>query len=322
MTYVLDVTGVRAMPRKLRVEYEGAIYHLMNRGDRREVIFLVDADRELFLETLGEACRRTGWQVHALCLMSNHFHLVVETPRANLIAGMQWFLGTYTTRFKRRHKLCGHLFSGRYKSLLVDGSTSGYLKTVCDYVHLNPVRAKLLKPEQPLNEYPWSSWPEYLKKPSQRWEWLRVDRLLGEWGVRQEMLELIGQKQGPQHYGEELKESDVQKVKRVRDTAAPACCSRRKAFVASVLGSCYANSVKTTFDIAEAQAQLPKLVRAKQTVTLRQADETVAFLVPRDRMEALLETMEIVANPEAMKAIRRDQSGKGKYLPLSVLDED
>jgi hypothetical protein len=79
--------------------------------------------------------------------------------------------------------------------------------------------------------------------------------------------------------------------------------------------------VKTTFDIAEAQAQLPKLVRAKQTVTLRQADETVAFLVPRDRMEALLETMEIMANPEAMKAIRRDRSGKGKYLPLSVLDE-
>ena len=80
--------------------------------------------------------------------------------------------------------------------------------------------------------------------------------------------------------------------------------------------------MKTTFDIAEAQAQLPKLVRAKQTVSLRQHDETVAFLVPRDRMEALLETMEILANPQAMRAIRRDQSGKGKYLPLSALDED
>ena len=79
--------------------------------------------------------------------------------------------------------------------------------------------------------------------------------------------------------------------------------------------------MKTTFDIAEAQARLPKLVRAKQTVSLRQDDETVAFLVPRDRMEALLETMEILANPEAMKALRRDQSGKGKYLPLSVLNE-
>jgi hypothetical protein len=80
--------------------------------------------------------------------------------------------------------------------------------------------------------------------------------------------------------------------------------------------------VKTTFDIAEAQARLPMLVRSKLTVTLCQDDQTVAFLVPRDRMEALLETMEIMANPAAMRAIRRDQSGKGKYLPLSVLDED
>jgi antitoxin YefM len=80
--------------------------------------------------------------------------------------------------------------------------------------------------------------------------------------------------------------------------------------------------VKTTFDIAEAQARLPKLARSKQTVSLRQDNKTVAFLVPRDRMEALLETMEILANPQAMRAIRRDQSGKGKYLRLSVLDED
>src|SRR5437867_4788068 len=78
-------------------------------------------------------------------MMSNHFHLVLETPKANLVAGMKWFLGTYTSRFNRRHKLFGHLFSGRYKSLIVDGSGDGYLRTVCDYVHLNPVRAKLLR---------------------------------------------------------------------------------------------------------------------------------------------------------------------------------
>src|SRR5262249_30639513 len=127
---------------------------------------------------------KTGWQVHALCLMSNHFHLVVETPRANLVVGMRWFLGTYTARFNRRHRLCGHLFSGRYKALVVDGSASGYLKVVCDYVHLNPVRAKLLRPQQPLKEYRWSSWPEYLKSPRRRWQWLRVDRILGEWGIK------------------------------------------------------------------------------------------------------------------------------------------
>jgi len=171
------------MARKLRVEYAGAIYHVMNRGDRREPIFKDDGDRRLFLETLEQACRKTDWQVHAWCLMPNHFHLVVETPQANLVAGMKWFLGTYTGRFNRRHQLSGHLFSGRYKALMVVGSGNGYLQTVCDYVHLNPVRAKLLRKEQKLGAYPWSSYREYLKRPGQRVGWLRVDRLLGEMGI-------------------------------------------------------------------------------------------------------------------------------------------
>jgi REP element-mobilizing transposase RayT len=174
------------MPRKVRLEYAGAIYHVMNRGDRRELIFLDDLDRQSFLDTLEEACVKTSWQVHALCLMPNHFHLVVETPQPNLVAGMHWLLGTFTARFNRRHKVFGHLFSGRYKALIVDGSGSGYLKTVCDYVHLNPARAKLLTPEQRLTKYPWSSWPEYLKSPAKRWAWLRVDRLLGEYGIPQD----------------------------------------------------------------------------------------------------------------------------------------
>jgi len=137
----------------------------------------------LFLKTFGEACDKTGWQVHAYCLMRNHFHLVVETPRANLVAGMKWLLGTYTARFNRRHKYFGHLFSGRYKSLIVDGSGTGYLRTVCDYVHLNPARAKLLKQGHQLRDYPWSSYPAYLKARSGRPKWLRVDRVLGEAGI-------------------------------------------------------------------------------------------------------------------------------------------
>jgi REP-associated tyrosine transposase len=106
------------MARQLRIQYEGAIYHLTSRGDRREDIFRDHLDRKSFLATLGAACQKSGWQVHAYCLMSNHFHLVVETPRANLVEGMKWLLGTYTMRFNRRHKLSGHLFAGRYKSLL------------------------------------------------------------------------------------------------------------------------------------------------------------------------------------------------------------
>lgn len=171
------------MARKLRIQYEGAIYHVMNRGDRREDIFKDDRDRELFLKTLGETCERTGWQAHAWCLMRNHFHLVVETPRANLVAGMKWFLGTYTMRFNRRHKFFGHLFSGRYKALIVDGSGNGYLRTVCDYVHLNPARAKLLKQADKLGDFRWSSYPAYLLPKRLRPAWLRVDRVLGEAGI-------------------------------------------------------------------------------------------------------------------------------------------
>jgi len=108
------------MPRQPRIEYEGAIYHVMNRGDRREDIVHGEADRRLFVQTLGETAVKCGWEVHAWCLMTNHFHLVVETPQGNLVAGMKWFLGTYTIRFNARHRLRGHLFSGRYKSVVID----------------------------------------------------------------------------------------------------------------------------------------------------------------------------------------------------------
>ena len=171
------------MARKLRVEYPGAIYHVMNRGDRREPIFQDDRDRKGFLEALGEACEKTGWQIHAFCLMPNHFHMVVETPQANLVAGMKWLLGTYTGRFNRRHKLFGHLFSGRYKALMVDGNDNGYLKTVCDYVHLNPVRARLLRRGQKLSDWRWGSLRHYLQPRRKRPQWLRADRLLGEHGI-------------------------------------------------------------------------------------------------------------------------------------------
>ena len=176
------------MPRPLRVQYPGAIYHLMNRGDRREDICPDDQDRRGFLDTLGEVCQKTACQLHAWCLMGNHFHLVAETPQANLVVGMKWFLGTYTGRFNRRHKLFGHLFSGRYKSLVIDERGGGYLRAACDYVHLNPVRAGLILSEQPLSAYQWSSYPLYLR-PARRPAWLRVDRLLGEHGIKEDSAE-------------------------------------------------------------------------------------------------------------------------------------
>ena len=108
------------MPRQMRREFVGAIYHVMNRGDRREAIFRSGRDRSLFLSTLTEACGKTARQIHADCLMRNHFHLVLETPRPNLVVGMKWLLGVYTKRFNIGHKECGHLLAGRYKALHVD----------------------------------------------------------------------------------------------------------------------------------------------------------------------------------------------------------
>src|ERR1035437_4592239 len=121
------------------------------------------------------------------------------------------YSGLTPSRFNRRHKLFGHLFSGRYKSLIVDGSGNGYLRTVCDYVHLNPVRANLLRPDQPLKDFAWSSWPEFLKPPEQRLAWLRADRLLGELripkdseGAREQLEQYLEQRR-TQEDGEEFK---------------------------------------------------------------------------------------------------------------------
>lgn len=174
------------MPRQVRIQYPGAMYHVMSRGNRRQNIYLDDVDRHDFLKTLAEASQKSGWQVHAYCLMSNHYHLVVETPNANLVAGMAWLQSAYTIRLNHRHKLIGHVLSGRYKAQLVEGSGNGYLRSACDYVHLNPARAGLLRPEERLLAYPWSSFGYYLAAPEHRPQWIRVDRLLGEHGLQQD----------------------------------------------------------------------------------------------------------------------------------------
>ena len=108
------------MPRKPRIEYPGACYHLMSRGNRREAIYRDDVDRKLFLTTLGQACEQTGWIVHSYVLMGNHYHLLLETPEPNLSDGMRWFQGTYAQRFCQRHEVVGHVYQGRYKAPLID----------------------------------------------------------------------------------------------------------------------------------------------------------------------------------------------------------
>ena len=173
------------MARRVRVEFEGAAYHVMCRGDRRENIFEDDLDRALFLETLGEVCGRTGWKIHAYVLMSNHYHWLLETPRANLVAGMRWFQSCYTARYNRRHRKVGHLFQGRYKAMLVEPAQSAYFATVADYIHLNPARVRLpARRGGGVKTYRWSSLPCYLASPRQRPVWLEVSRVLGELGLQ------------------------------------------------------------------------------------------------------------------------------------------
>ena len=170
------------MARKARVEFPGACYHLLDRGDRGEAIFCDDVDRTRFLATLGQVCARTGWRVHAFVLMTNHYHLLVKTPHANLVAGMRWFQGTWTARFNRRHRLSGHLLQGRYKSVVVDPEERGYLVTLSDYIHLNPVRAGLVRLDGRLFDYGWSSYPCYAAR-SGRPAWFEPGQVLGELGL-------------------------------------------------------------------------------------------------------------------------------------------
>ena len=141
------------MARPLRIEYDGALYHVTSRGNERKPIFKDDTDRELFLDTLSQVTDRFNWLCHAYCLMSNHYHLVIETPDGNLSRGMRQLNGVYTQAFNRRHRRVGHLFQGRFKGILVQ-KDSHFLE-VCRYVVLNPVRAKAVK--QP-REWAWSSY--------------------------------------------------------------------------------------------------------------------------------------------------------------------
>ena len=165
------------MPRKVRIQYAGAVYHVMCRGDRREAIFSDDGDREIFLATLAQMCGRTGMQVHSYVLMGNHYHLLLETPEPNLVAGMKWFQGTYTQRFNARHRLSGHLFQGRYKAIPVQAEAEGYFGAASEYIHLNPVRTRLLDAQRPdLREYRWSSYSLFVEK-ARLPEWLRRDRV-------------------------------------------------------------------------------------------------------------------------------------------------
>ena len=141
------------MARPLRIEFAGALYHVTSRGDGQEAIYLDDVDREAFDAVLAEVCERFNWAIHAGCQMTNHYHLLIETPDANLSAGMRQLNGLYTQRFNRRHARVGHVFQGRYKAILVQKET--YLLELARYIVLNPVRARMVRAPK---DWSWSSY--------------------------------------------------------------------------------------------------------------------------------------------------------------------
>ena len=131
------------MTRPLRIEFNGAVYHVTSRGNTRQAIFLTEEDFADFLRVLCSVVKRYRFLLHAYCLVNNHYHLMIETPEGNLSKGMRQLNGLYTQRFNQRHQRVGHLFQGRYKAILVD--KDNYLLTLCRYVVLNPVRASIVK---------------------------------------------------------------------------------------------------------------------------------------------------------------------------------
>lgn len=164
------------MTRPLRLEYPGALYHLTARGNARQDIYLVDEDRERFLLLLGREVAQQGWQCYAYCLMSNHYHLLIETPGGNLVAGMRRLNGHYTQGFNKHHGRVGHLFQGRYKSILVEKDS--YLLELCRYIPLNPVRAGMVKEAA---AWPWSSYRAMAYGKPKR-DWLAIDNILSHFG--------------------------------------------------------------------------------------------------------------------------------------------
>jgi REP element-mobilizing transposase RayT len=173
------------MARPLRISFQGAVYHLLSRGNERKELFRDDQDRSFFLRTLGETGKIYSVVIHAYVLMDNHLHLMAETPLANVSAFMKRLMVTYAGYFNGRYRRSGHLFQGRYGSVLVDKET--YLRTLVHYIHLNPARIKsmLAKPlvdrERAAKDWRWSSLREYLQ-PRHRQEWMEYAWMLAPFG--------------------------------------------------------------------------------------------------------------------------------------------
>ena len=251
------------MARPLRVEYPGAFYHVINRGNHREKLFKSTRDYEKFVQYLEKAAERFALIVHTYCLMGNHYHLLVETPEPNLSMTMQWLNVSYATYFNRKQDRSGHLFQGRFKAILIEADA--YLNHLSRYIHLNPVRAGIV--ETP-GQYRWSSYPAFVgeQRPP---KFLNTDRLLSIFGKNN--------KESRKNYQEFVEGVDI---KIVKDPS-------KKLAGGFILGDTdFVNWVKDTFLLKrEDEKEIPQLKKLK----------------PRVNPEIIVEHVSKVFNIEAKK---------------------
>jgi len=241
------------MARPLRVEYPGAYYHVINRGNAGENIFIDERDRERFLEYLAKSIERFITRIHAYCLMSNHYHLLIETPQANLSVAIQWLNVSYSVYYNKRHRRRGHLFQGRFKAILLDANE--YLILLSRYIHLNPVRAKMVT--HPL-EYSWSSYLVFAEK-RQKPDWLTTQTVLSYFGE--------DKKQATRNY-----KSYVEKVN--VETLENSDKNMSGGFILG--GTSFVNWVKDKFlSTKNDEKEIPQLKKLKSKVTLKTIIQSV-----------------------------------------------
>ena len=242
------------MARPLRVEYPGAFYHVIARGNNREKLFKNNYDNEKFIEYLEKAVERFSIIIHTYCLMSNHYHLLVETPDANLSKAMQWVNVSYATYFNKKHRRHGHLFQGRFKAILIDADV--YLKHLSRYIHLNPVRAKMVSSP---SAYHWSSYGAFsgLQKVPQ---FIETNWLLSNFGKNR--------KEAQKNYRNFVEKVDAQTVENPGELVAEGF----------LLGDVdFTNWVKDTFLSNRVdEKEIPQLKKLKPKIALENVIQAVA----------------------------------------------
>ena len=241
------------MTRPLRLEFPGAFYHIVNRGNAQEKIFLSNRDREKFLEYLSDTVDRFGVIIHCYCLMDNHYHLILETPEANISRALQWLNVSYAVYFNKKRSRMGHLFQGRFKALIVNADE--YLQILSRYIHLNPMRAKVVK--QPEN-YLWSSYNAFIGivKPP---EWLEIMYVLSSFQKNQ--------KKAMNLYKKFCEDVDFESLENPSKNAVKGFILGNDSFVKSI-------QEKLIFSNIE-QSEIPQLRKLKPRPTVEEVLEAV-----------------------------------------------